>query len=112
MAAIGTLVGNPWTFPFIWYFTYEVGQFMNHGILSYHKEFSFKSIKQEISTILGILKNIIIFANISELKESFEKLKLVPYMTLGAFPLVFVSWALSYFIFLKIFKSYKIKLKK
>jgi uncharacterized protein len=24
-AAVGTLVGNPWTFPFIWVVTYEVG---------------------------------------------------------------------------------------
>jgi uncharacterized protein (DUF2062 family) len=26
-SAIGTAVGNPWTFPFIWVGTYEIGQF-------------------------------------------------------------------------------------
>jgi hypothetical protein len=28
-AAVGTLVGNPWTFPFIWVLTYKLG----HGLL-------------------------------------------------------------------------------
>ena len=32
-ALIGTLFGNPWTFPFIWYFTFEIGQFINYGFL-------------------------------------------------------------------------------
>ena len=59
-ALIGTLFGNPWTFPFIWYLTYEIGQIINYGFFSYNAEFSFQSIKKEISTVLGILKNIII----------------------------------------------------
>ena len=57
-ALIGTLLGNPWTFPFIWYFTFEIGQFINYGFLSHEEEFSFKNIKKEISTLLVILKNI------------------------------------------------------
>ena len=43
-ALIGTLFGNPWTFPFIWYLTFEIGQFINYGFLSYEEEFSFKTI--------------------------------------------------------------------
>jgi len=27
-AAVGTLVGNPWTFPFIWILTFELGQIL------------------------------------------------------------------------------------
>jgi uncharacterized protein (DUF2062 family) len=27
-AAVGTVVGNPWTFPFIWLATYKVGQML------------------------------------------------------------------------------------
>ena len=68
-ALIGSLFGNPWTFPFIWYFTFEIGQFINYGFLSYQEEFSFKIIKKEISTLLVILKNVIIFANILELEQ-------------------------------------------
>ena len=111
-ALIGTLFGNPWTFPFIWYFTFEIGQFINYGFLSYDEEFSFKNIKKEISTLLVILKNIIIFANIPELEENFEKLKLIPFMIVGSIPLVFITWILSYFSFLIIFKSYRKKVKK
>jgi uncharacterized protein (DUF2062 family) len=111
-ALIGTLFGNPWTFPFIWYFTFEIGQFINYGFLSYEQEFSFKNIKKEISTLLVILKNIIIFANIPELEENFEKLKLIPFMIVGSIPLVFITWILSYFSFLIIFKSYRKKVKK
>ena len=111
-ALIGTLFGNPWTFPFIWYFTFEIGQFINYGFLSYEEEFSFKIIKKEISTLLVIIKNIIVFANIPELEENVEKLRLIPFMIVGSIPLVFITWILSYFSFLIIFKSYKKKVKK
>ena len=111
-ALIGTLFGNPWTFPLIWYFTFEIGQLINYGILSYEEEFSFKSIKEEISTLLVILKNIIVFANIAELKANLEKLKFIPFMILGSIPLVFLAWVLSYFLSLIIFKSYRKKVKK
>ena len=111
-ALIGTLFGNPWTFPFIWYFTFEIGQFINYGFLSYEEEFSFKIITKEISTLLVILKNIIVFANIPELEENVEKLKLIPFMVVGSIPLVFITWILSYFSFLIIFKSYRKKVKK
>ena len=111
-ALIGTLFGNPWTFPFIWYFTFEIGQFINYGFLSYEEEFSFKVIKKEISTLLVIIKNIIVFANLPELEENVEKLKLIPFMVVGSIPLVFTTWILSYFSFLIIFKSYKKKVKK
>ena len=111
-ALIGTLFGNPWTFPFIWYFTFEIGQFINYGFLSYEEEFSFKVIKKEVSTLLAIVKNIIIFANIFELEENVAKLKLIPFMLVGSIPLVFISWIFSYFSFLIIFKSYKKKVEK
>ena len=111
-ALIGTLFGNPWTFPFIWYFTFEIGQFINYGFLAYEEEFSFKVIKKEVSTLLAIIKNIIIFANIFELEENVAKLKLIPFMVVGSLPLVFISWIFSYFLLLIIFKSYKKKVKK
>jgi len=111
-ALIGTLFGNPWTFPFIWYFTFEIGQFINYGFLSYEEEFSFKVIKKEVSTLLAIIKNIIIFANIFELEENVARLKLIPFMVVGSIPLVFISWIFSYFSFLIIFKSYRKKVKK
>tara|TARA_Y100000589_G_scaffold304345_1_gene317430 strand:- start:1125 stop:1706 length:582 start_codon:yes stop_codon:yes gene_type:complete len=110
-ALIGTLFGNPWTFPFIWYFTFEIGQFISYGFFLYEEEFSFKSIKKEISTLLAILKNIIFFANVTELEGNVEKLKLIPFMIIGSIPLVFITWISSYFSFLIIFKSYTKKVK-
>ena len=65
------------------------------------------TIKKEISTLLLILKNVIIFANIPELEENVEKLKLIPFMVVGSIPLVVVTWLLSYFLSLIIFKSYR-----
>ncbi len=111
-ALIGTLFGNPWTFPFIWYFTFEIGQLINYGFLSYDREFSFQNIKKEIFTLLVILKNIIVFANLPELEENIEKLKLIPFMIVGSIPLVIVIWILSYFSFLIVFKSYRKKVNK
>ena len=111
-ALIGTLFGNPWTFPFIWYFTFEIGQFINYGFLSYEEEFSFKIIKKEILTLLVIIKNIIVFANLPELEQNVEKLKLIPFMVVGSIPLVLITWILSYFSFLLILKSYQKKVKK
>ena len=111
-ALIGTLFGNPWTFPFIWYFTFEIGQFINYGLLSYEEQVSFNTIKKGKSTLLVILKNIIVFANIPEVEENVEKLKLIPFMIVGSIPLVFITWILSYFSFYIIFKSYRKKVKK
>ena len=85
---------------------------MNYGFLSYDEEFSFKIIKKEISTLLVILKNVIVFANIPELEENVEKLKLIPFMVVGSIPVVFITWILSYFSFLIIFKSYRKKVKE
>ena len=54
-----------------------------------------------------IIKNLIIFANIQEIKLHFTKLNLLPIMTLGAIPFMGISWFLSYFFFYNIIKSYK-----
>jgi uncharacterized protein len=106
-AIIGTLFGNPWTFPFIWYLTYELGQFLYQGLGSNYEAFSFGNIKTEVYTLLNIIKNLIIFANMQEIKLNLAKLNLIPIMVLGAIPFVCISWFLSYVLFLKILKSYK-----
>jgi len=111
-AIIGTLFGNPWTFPFIWYLTYEVGQFLYQGLGSNYKSFSFSYIKTEVFTLLNIIKNIIIFANFQEIKLNLAKLNVIPIMALGSVPFIFVSWLLSYFIFFNILQSYKKRIKK
>jgi uncharacterized protein (DUF2062 family) len=39
-AAVGTLVGNPWTFPFIWIVTYKLGHAVVGGEALHHLSFS------------------------------------------------------------------------
>ena len=111
-AIIGTLFGNPWTFPFIWYLTYELGQFLYQGLGSNYEKFSFGNIKTEVYTLLNIVRHLIIFANIQEIKLNLTKLNLIPIMTLGAIPFIFISWFLSYLIFFNILQSYKKRIKK
>ena len=106
-AIIGTLFGNPWTFPFIWYLTYELGQFLYQGLGSNYEKFSFGNIKAEIYTLLNIIKHLIIFANIQEIKLNLENLNVIPIMALGSMPFVCISWLVSYFFFFNILKSYK-----
>ena len=83
---------------------------MNQGLIINYEEFSFNNIREEVTTILEILKNLIIFANMQEMNASFDKLRLIPIMLLGSIPLVIISWITSYFIFLNILKSYKKRL--
>ena len=111
-AIIGTLFGNPWTFPFIWYLTYELGQFLYQGLGSNYEEFSFGNIKTEIYTLLNIIRQLIISANIQEIKLNIENLNVIPIMTLGSMPFVFFSWFVSYFFFFNILKPYKKRSKK
>jgi hypothetical protein len=55
-AWVGTLVGNPWTFPFIWIFTYQLGQFLlGHDVASHPDVISgwtFDYLKQEIGRVI------------------------------------------------------------
>ena len=49
---------------------------------------------------------------LQEIQNNLASLKLIPIMTVGSIPLVFVSWFISYFIFVKAFSSYHIRLKR
>ena len=111
-AIIGTLFGNPWTFPFIWYLTYELGQFLYQGLGSNYEKFSFGNIKTEVYTLLNIIRHLIISANIQEIKLNLENLNVIPIMVLGSMPFVCISWFVSYFFFFNILKSYKKRSKK
>ena len=111
-AIIGTLFGNPWTFPFLWYVTYELGQFLYQGLGSNYEDFAFSNIKKEVFTLLNIIKHLIIFANIQEIKVNLAKLNVIPIMFLGSIPFMIMSWFLSYFFFLKLLKSYKKRVTK
>lgn len=77
-AAIGTAVGNPWTFPFIWVAIYETGVLLLGTGDS-----------QDIITILS---------NFNLMENPYETLKPVflP-LILGSIPYVIITWAIVYF---------------
>ncbi len=77
-AAIGTLVGNPWTFPFIWVATYETGVLILGG--------------DKTLDINEVLQNFNLF---SDPYGSLEPVFLP--LILGSIPYVILSWAAVYF---------------
>jgi hypothetical protein len=111
-ALIGTLFGNPWTFPFIWYFTYEIGKLfiLKNGDLS--AQYLLPSLKHEMIILFILVKNIFLTTDFTLIKENFNTLNFLPTMALGSLPLVLISWFFSYFIFESIINSYKKKLLK
>ncbi len=77
-AAIGTVVGNPWTFPFIWVATYET------GIL-----------------LLGADKTVdinVVLENFNLFQDPYGSLKPVIWpLIIGCIPYVIVSWMAVFF---------------
>ena len=113
-ALVGTLFGNPWTFPFLWYISIELGNFFfenfSNGLGT--EKINFFELKQEITTLILLLKNIFVSTNISEIQNNLASLKLIPIMTVGSIPLVFIAWFMSYFFFVKAFSSYHVRLSR
>ncbi len=79
-AMIGTAVGNPWTFPFIWFASYRLGL----SILDWdkHDDYDFD---QELS-ITTLLSN---------------PLDIFLPMLIGSLPLVLIVWPIAYYIGLR-----------
>ena len=111
-ALIGTLFGNPWTFPFIWYFTYEIGQLFVLTNNNTSTQYLLPNLKHEMIILFLLVKNIFLTTDFVLIKENFNTLNFIPTMALGSLPLVVISWFLSYFIFESIINSYKKKLLK
>ena len=111
-ALIGTLFGNPWTFPFIWYFTYEIGQLFVLTNSNISTQYLLPNLKHEMIILFLLVKNIFLTTDFVLIKENFNTLNFIPTMALGSLPLVVISWFLSYFIFESIINSYKKKLLK
>ena len=111
-ALIGTLFGNPWTFPFIWYFSYEIGNLFIIENSNLSLQYLLPSLKHEMIVLFILVKNIFLTTDYVLIKENFNTLNFIPTMALGSIPLVLISWFFSYFIFEGIINSYKKKLLK
>ena len=109
-ALIGTLFGNPWTFPFIWYLSYEIGKLFILDSSNLNARYLLPSLKEEMFVLFILVKNIFLTTDYTLIKNNFNSLKFIPTMALGSIPMIFVSWFLSYFVFESIIHSYKKKL--
>ncbi|MGH6942940.1 MAG: DUF2062 domain-containing protein [Geminicoccaceae bacterium] len=84
-AAVGTLVGNPWTFPLIWVSTYKLGHLLLGGV--------------ELPVAhLSPLTLQTLFSNLHAL--------LWP-MTVGSVPMAIVAWFVSYFPLVRLIAAYQ-----
>jgi uncharacterized protein len=85
-SAIGTMMGNPLTFPFIWTSTYEVGHFLVKGVgREAPVRLSYDLMHRSIDEILPVVK----------------------LMLVGALPLGAVVGAVAYFVTYKAIDAYQ-----
>jgi len=92
-SAIGTLVGNPWTFPFILILTYQTGL----GILG----------REETVNITEVLKNFSLF------EDPFRTIAPVVWPLLaGSVPYIVFFWVLVYFPTRRIIRARKQKIEE
>jgi uncharacterized protein len=56
-AAIGTVVGNPWTFPFIWLWIYSLGSWVlgDHGLTELPEDLSFQIFENPMEVLLPMV---------------------------------------------------------
>lgn len=88
---IGTFVGNPWTFPIMWYFGYVMGIWV-FGVFGIEN--------------LGDMPDHLTFAIMWEMIQT-EPLKLfVPWMV-GGYILAFLSWPIYFVLFFYLVKAGK-----
>ena len=99
-SAIGTIVGNPWTFPLIWLWTYQLGVWMGFGTLDQEQPFQF-------SNLFGnILTAFLTFDTTYLMKVAWPVLR--P-MLAGAVPTSIITWFGFYFLTRFLIRSLKRK---
>lgn len=94
-ALLGTAVGNPWTFPFIWLWIYEVGQRLGAGRTL--------AVEPDFVAIFTDLPSVVVRAVISFDLDSayFDNVWAVLWpMMIGSIPTFIVVW-LAFYMFLK-----------
>ena len=91
-ATLGTLAGNPWTFPFIWYSTFNFGEFiLNHQLAKIPENFDI------------FFKELFHAVIILDFKGFFDDIWPVFYpMLIGSIPFYIVSWWMVYLTLRKV----------
>jgi len=100
-SAIGTLVGNPWTFPFIWLWIYQLGIWMGFGgIPDDLKHLNFSDFFGSILTALLTFDAIYLMKVVWPVFGP---------MLLGSLPTSIISWIGFYFLSKIVISSIKSK---
>lgn len=103
-AIIGTAVGNPWTFPFIWTVIYNLGVWMGAGISEAAAS------ELEFSEIFSHSMDAMLTFDMGYLFDTAWPV-LWP-MFIGGIPAFFVIWALFYFPLRPLVRRYQSKRRK
>jgi uncharacterized protein (DUF2062 family) len=98
-SAIGTSVGNPWTFPFIWAWTYSLGNWMGFG------SSDITATELHFQNLLGQLTEALLNGDFSIVID-IARIVLWP-MLIGSIPTALGVWVIFYFPLKRIIESYK-----
>ncbi|MBL6931858.1 MAG: DUF2062 domain-containing protein [Rhodospirillales bacterium] len=100
-AIIGTAVGNPWTFPFIWTLTYNLGVWMGAG------DNNTSASELDFATIFSSSMDAMLTFNIAYLFET--AWPVVWPMFVGGLPSFFVVWVIFFIPLKPIIRNYQSK---
>ena len=106
---IGNLVGNPWTFPFIWIINYKI------GVLFYSTSnvpiINIKLLFKELHLLWNGFYIFFIEFNYVDSLDNLKELQIIPPMILGSFILIILIVMPCYFLSRLIIINYKNKIK-
>lgn len=94
-AALGTIAGNPWTFPFIWYLTLRLGDLLLGGYAP-KMNIDFRQLFSELFHAVIMLD---FNAFMTDIWPIFFP------MLVGSIPFYIIFWQLSYHLILRVLKN-------
>ena len=98
-SAIGTVVGNPWTFPFIWFWIYKLGLWMGFGGQGLDQ------INLDFAALFGQASEAVLKFNYDYLIDTAWPI-LSP-MLMGSIPTAIAMWLLFYYLIKCILQNYR-----
>jgi uncharacterized protein len=98
-SAIGTAVGNPWTFPFIWYWIYKLGLWMGFGVEGPSQT------NIDFAALFGEAGEAVLKFDYEYLIDTAWPI-LLP-MLMGSIPTSIVMWLFFYYLVKYMMKSYR-----
>jgi uncharacterized protein (DUF2062 family) len=106
--AVGTLVGNPWTFPFMWVASYELGQFLIGGRMGAGAELAPLSFADLVNYAGEVGQLAITAGPVAAARRLASIVDVVIWpMLVGSIPLGLVAGLLTYFPLVRMVTAYQ-----